>query len=248
MKMPKHEDFVVNNSPEKYVLHQLKGENEIFFEEHLLYCNYCREEVQKINLAKEAVIDYASISDGEILKEFKINKQIIHLKNYFNIAATILIIVAIAWLVMYYSETKKNTTKNILVSKNIELNKTNKSVSIEEYCLKNKSIVTHKYENTYKEYASFETLVGDDYRSDGISVVTPQNSCNFEYGEKIIFIWSKSNITSLTLVIFNNKGKVVFEKLVNQKYEFNNKLKSGLYYWQLETDKDAIYTGKFTVK
>ena len=69
----------------------------------------------------------------------------------------------------------------------------------------------------------------------------------FFSSENIDFQWQKTDIKSLILSLYNNQGKLIFQKEISSIYKFKQRLQPGLYYWQLETEDDIVYTGKFLV-
>jgi hypothetical protein len=77
--------------------------------------------------------------------------------------------------------------------------------------------------------------------------MSPKNTKTYIFSEQIDFQWQKPDIETLILGLYNNKGKLVFQKKITSVFHFKQVLQPGLYYWQLETEDDIVYTGKFSV-
>ena len=246
--MSSHQDFVKNNSAERYILHQLEGKEELSYEEHLLFCNICLEEVQRLSQTREVINEFAISNDNVLTINPNNTSKDSQIRFYIRIAASVLIIIAVSWVVLVYLGAKKGSEERLIAQKEDSLKPKKQTISLDNDTSKKIQVADHYEDTNYKEYPSFETLVGQEYRTDGIDVVSPGNSSNFKIGEKIIFRWLKKDIKMLNLAIFDNKGKIVFEQQVAPTFTFKSQLAPGLYYWQLETESEAIYTGKFAIK
>ena len=93
----------------------------------------------------------------------------------------------------------------------------------------------------------YESILGNITRSAEFKVTGPINDVMFREGKKILFKWE--NNIKLNFTIFDNEEEVVFVKSINSDHlDFQNNLKPGVYYWKLETEKDLLHLGKFTVE
>lgn len=101
----------------------------------------------------------------------------------------------------------------------------------------------------FRELPRFEVLINQEYRSeDVVEVTTPKLAQKYSTGDAIVFRWQKQGISWLNLVIFNNKGKVISEQQIPISFTYKKVLSPGLYYWQLETNSEEVYVGKFRVE
>ncbi len=248
--MKSHEDFIKNDSAEKYILHQLSEKDCLIFEEHLLYCSTCREEVQQLEKSISFIKETGHES-GITLSEIgnqNTNNKVINIRRYAAIAASILILISLIWVFIHYSK-KNNFQSEKLISKNERHINTNKQTEISN---KNSTakikVAENKIEENYKTLPSFETLVNNEYRSESIEIIFPANGKKFKRGTTIKFQWKKDGLKQLNLVLFNNIGKIISEQKITPDFNFKNTLTPGLYYWQLETETEAVYTGKFSIE
>jgi hypothetical protein len=248
--MKSHEDFIKNDSAEKYILQQLSEKESLMFEEHLLYCSTCRDEVQKLEKSISFIQETgqeSGIINSEFGKQYT-NNRVINIPRYIAIAASILIVVSITWL--YFHNSKKNNfqsekiiskqEQHINANKEAKISNRNSSVKIK--------VAENKINEKYKALPTFESLVNNENRSEGIEVVFPANGKKFKPGSIIKFQWKKDNLKQLNLVIFNNNGKIISEQKIQSDYNYINALTPGLYYWQLETETESVYTGKFSIE
>ncbi len=81
-----------------------------------------------------------------------------------------------------------------------------------------------------------------------MKIEIPKNTDIFSQNLNIEFKWKSDLNMDFVLVVLNNTGEILFEEPVSSPYLFKNELKPGLYYWQLETDLETFYTGKFAVQ
>ena len=93
----------------------------------------------------------------------------------------------------------------------------------------------------------FENLIENQVRSDVLRIIAPVPSQVFQKTDTINFMWENGE-EMFTLVVFNNKGHVVFEKAVGSPFRLSDLLQPGLYYWQLETEDEALQTYRFIVR
>ena len=136
------------------------------------------------------------------------------------------------------SENKTNPIKNIKDSISIQ-NDSHDSI-------RNKIAVNYE-EKCFQKLPSFESQIGQEYRSDAIEIISPKSIKTFISSENIDFQWQKADIKTLVLSLYNNQGKLIFQKEISSIFTFKQRLQPGLYYWQLETKDDIVYTGKFLV-
>ena len=104
------------------------------------------------------------------------------------------------------------------------------------------------YAQAYKPLSYLEGAIDNQLRGDDLKIITPPMSKGFSENEEITFNWETNNSQSFLLIIKDNTGKSVFETETPPPYKFQKKLKKGLYYWQLNTSDETLFTGKFLIR
>jgi hypothetical protein len=99
---------------------------------------------------------------------------------------------------------------------------------------------------TFQPLAVYENALMSEVRSEALTVVRPATGRRYSSMDSLVFEWKAD--MPLSLVIFNNKGDMIFENEVRTPYIFEEALQEGLYYWQLETPDESLFTGKFLIK
>ncbi|NJO89866.1 MAG: hypothetical protein HC831_13660 [Chloroflexia bacterium] len=100
-------------------------------------------------------------------------------------------------------------------------------------------------EDGFKELPILENFIENQVRAEQIEVIAPKKNQEFNLGASLTFEWKSGLMDSLNLVIFDNNANIIFEEKIGKTYQFSKQLKKGLYYWQLETHKESLFTGKF---
>ena len=189
----KKEDFHKDEFYDAYVLGRLYADDEDLFEEHLLFCEHCRKEIE---------VREVSVAGSVSREEIPASQDFVP-----------------------DTSTDSNSEFQSEAEQQSEL----------------------LLAEAFRPSPIFENAIENQVRSSGFTVLAPDDSQKFKTGDTIEFQWKNSN-KQLTLVIFNNKGKIILESIVESPYKLEKKLPPGLYYWQLETGKEAIQTSKFIVQ
>ena len=247
-------NYIQNNDIiDKYLLHQLTEEEESELEEHLLFCDECLNALEKrkaiIGIIRNKLpdeINRQKLTDSEKIKKPK-NKFTFFLK----IAASIIFLVSLAWLgnlLLDENETGKRIVSletlndDSITGRNVD--------STVEHKIIDNNYTENKIQlaEAYKTLPEFENYIKNPVRSEDLKVLSPALNKRFGQNEAISLNWKSPVYDSLSFIVFDNKAKVIFEKRIDSNYIFKQKLTSGLYYWQLETPEEALFTGKFTVQ
>ena len=230
---------------EKYVLGKLTEEEETSFEEHLLFCEHCRIQLenteafiagsQKLNLS-------ASENQGKTRK----------LAIRWSVAASIIVI---AGLIIFFNRDifspdrmvdktliGKEDTSTVIKNNIPKTNKTGQDSSVNAG-----PINDQLYSEAFMLHPVYESAIENIVRSERLKVIRPVNSHTYSLNDSMIFEW-KGTDENLNLVIFDNKGKLISEHSVTSPYILKKELTDGLYYFQLETEEESLYTGKFIVR
>jgi hypothetical protein len=103
----------------------------------------------------------------------------------------------------------------------------------------------------FKPMAEFERLVGSVTRSGQIRLATPAARTKIEAGIPVRFSWISGNTRQpVTIVLMNNRGKLVFESpsLYAASMVIETKgLPKGLYYWKIMYIDELVMIGKITL-
>lgn len=100
--------------------------------------------------------------------------------------------------------------------------------------------------------ARLDNLIQQIYQSPTLlALVSPPNDTSFV--GKIVFRWELAEEQQYTgafeLRILNNKEEEMYRfKSASRQFQFDKKLKPGLYYWALLTENEMAYLGRFYVK
>ena len=93
---------------------------------------------------------------------------------------------------------------------------------------------------------NLEFMVGSRSRSFIIEVYSPGNHATLE--DEIMFSWREFTSEPLSLVILNNRNETVARSPVRSgRFQFNQPLPPGCYYWKLESADELYYVGKFFI-
>lgn len=246
-------NYIQNNDIiDKYLLHQLTEEEETELEEHLLFCEECLNTLEKrkaiIGVIRNKLpeeINRQKHTDSEKNKKTK-NKFTFFLK----IAASIIFLVSLAWFGNLLFNENETGKKNVLLETLNDDSITDRNVdSTVEHKIIDNNYTENKIQlaEAYQSLPEFENFIKNPVRSEDFKVLSPALNKRFGQNEAISLKWKSPVYDSLNFVIFDNKAKVIFEKRIDSNYIFKQKLTPGLYYWQLETTEESLFTGKFKV-
>jgi len=233
---------------ENYLLHRLNERETTDFEEHLLYCKECRNLLVETKGIMTLAQYMALHTSKEEPKKVATKKNVMLNLTWMKAASVLLIAICSAGIIwsllqkptksLVQSENKTNPGKNIKDSISTK--------NISHDSLTNKLAINLR-EKSFRELPGFEVQIGQEYRSDAIEIISPKGMKTYISSENIDFKWQKTDIKSLVLSLFNNQGKLIFQKEISTNYILKQRLQPGLYYWRLETEDDIVYTGKFLV-
>lgn len=237
----------------KYLLHQLSKEETDRFEEHLLFCSECRENIQKTNKVFDNLYSASSEIDiNEINKYSGSNKKTyFNIKFLYKIAASIIIFISIGTcLYIFFNKDQVEIYNQVSEIIPVDTSKAYESDTIEPDIepVHKQIIASLEYDSLlFKESLFFEKIIKDVTRGSDIQIDSPEMGQEFKYNTEIIFKWDGTS-GEIFLTVFDNNDQLVFEHKAISPYVFPEKLEQGLYYWQLENEEYSLYTGKFFVK
>jgi hypothetical protein len=104
-------------------------------------------------------------------------------------------------------------------------------------------------EEGFRVNPNLEAMIDGKFRSVAVQVISPRN--RETYGRDIVFSWKNFKKKPLTLKILNNRSRLLFQydlEAGENRFDFKEKLKPGLYYWKLECRQDLLYVGNFYIR
>lgn len=228
--------------------------------EHIEKCSDCQIKVNEILTLIKAdnYIDKPNYVSDIYLSEKKSKSDF----KLFYTAASIAILIFIGAF-LYWTLTKTNLKKEVytppkdnkkeIVQQNNQVSVPDKTpVNVDSVKQENLSYRQNNKPDSsiYMVYNPLEGLIGSELRSnDEFDVISPINGKVFKKGEPVIFKWKSVSTDSITIIINNNRGNIIYiSGITGNPYKINKKLSPGLYYWKALRKKELIYVGKFTVK
>ncbi len=243
--------YIQNNQiVEKYLLHQLNDDDTAAFEEHLLICSECRKELETMEsiitqAAKSKMHDVFTINSGHANKPLKTKPR---LSAMYSLAASLLIFIGIS-VVLFYFIKRENKAGGQMVNESVSredsLQQTSPDSIVTEHKVKHISNYLAAEDKAYKPSSFYEPLVSNVYRSADLNITDPL--IIYSKGE-IVFNWSYIRADSLFILLINNEDSVILKQRAMPPYKCRKTLKSGLYYWQLQTDDELLFTGKLVIR
>jgi hypothetical protein len=228
---------------------------------HVENCHKCKKDI----LSVYDLIRHDDISNKNTVSSFK--NKVFHKKavrsiniKIIKIAALLLLIISIGEIINYLAHSKNKVLIGSINPDSIQKHNSigkNKPAATEpkaaQYIKQTASKDSlRKYKTAVHTAKSefFENLIASNYRGGNIEVLSPSLKQQFEVNQSITFNFKGAEMTPISIKIYNNKGKKVFEKnnISSYSYTLSEKLSPGLYYWKLIMDNDLVYVGKFLVK
>jgi hypothetical protein len=241
------EDFHKDEFYDAYVLGRLTADDEDLFEEHLLFCEHCRKEIEIREISIAGVVSGEDITRARAVKiKFQQKGIVIRLA----IAASVIMLAGFSLYIII-----KPAGEKTLVEKEKNENVPEDRAGIADTSYVTEPLVKPETEQpteilvaeAFKPYPLFENAIENQLRSSVIIVLSPSLSQVFKISDTIEFRW-KNGAQELRVAIFNNKGEMILESVAESPFLYENKFTSGLYYWQLETEDEALHTSKFIIQ
>ncbi len=265
MKTFKHDDIVRENLIEKYLMQQLNQEQETAFEEHLLYCSHCREELQRLEKIITGIKDTLYLDGFPDKTTVKVNnheqkktKHVLFPRQVITIAAGIILLLGltgILYIVMQRTEptilthkeekkedrlpTVKHDSDSVPQEIIPELDSDAQAVSVESVDL---------LAENYKSHALYESMITNIVRSEEIDINEPADSITIGISQEVTFKWYSDQYSELELIILSNKGEPVKKFKGESPIRIKDLSKRGLYYWKLDSQDETLAAGKIYVR
>ncbi len=238
-----------NQIIEKYLLHQLSDDDAAAFEEHLLICQECRSELEKmetilVHVGRSKVQEIFSDESSRKQRPFRLKPGF---SAFYRMAASLLIFIGISVILIYFLKRERKPEYQI-VNEPVTQADTIRQSPTDSLAIHNHTGSHSGYlasdDKAFKPSSFYEPLVSNIYRSAQLKIIEPV--VNYKTGE-IIFNWSYMKSDSLVILLINNKDSVIFKQKVTPPYKYTARPKPGLYYWQLQSDEELLYTGKLII-
>jgi hypothetical protein len=242
----KDKDFHNDEFYDDYIMGRLSEDDEDLFEEHLLFCDRCRQEIE-VRESLAAGLDIISdVSKSSMIRN-KESRRGMYIR--LGIAATLLFIVGYTLIKLFITQNDSESPikKEVTLEVPDSLTEQKKTVIITDSSTRPEISHAEMLAEAFTPLPMFENIINNQVRSAGIAIVSPVNSQSFKPNETVEFLWENAE-EQLMLVIFNNKGKLIFEEKIKTPYRLDASLQPGLYYWQLETEEESLRTFKFFIK
>jgi hypothetical protein len=260
-----HREVIQGGMIEKYVMHRLSGDLETAFEEHLLNCKKCREELATLKLSRQAIEDatYHKIffpEDADQKSSLSLNAyRTGRVRRILAIAAGIAVLMGIGSLMIYHFTGKETQNRisgvNPVDSSDVVIAGTDNQDSVAESAKafslrhqnKDRLYANIMQEEAFRPNPLFEGMVKNTYRSGSISMLEPSDSINIYTESTVVFKWRASASIDLNLTILTNKGVKLAGLRGEKALIFNGFKKPGLYYWKLDNESETLAAGKIIV-
>lgn len=246
-----HKEAEEKKMAELYFNQELTPEEELEFEEHLLLCEICRNNVLLLERAKEALEELKK-------NEFRKGKNGLVSGHYLNkrfllkVAAITILLTGLTGLFYLLSVRIGRHKIEPEIAKGTEETFTDHNHSDSLKIFLEQDTLSGSGRSEELNYLSegfvpvpfYENLIRQSYRNAGITVLSPLNDTITKIP---VFTWADSGIQALSLKIINNREEVIFSGKVNSGAHPEITIPSGLYYWQLQSSEETLFTGRFVL-
>lgn len=247
----KHKYVIEEGIIENYLLHRLNESETDDFEEHLLYCRECRNQLEE---TKEIVTltQYMAIhTPGEANKKTGTKKSFILYRSWMKAAAVLLFAVCsagIIWSLLQKpaitpvnTENKSDKGKDIRDSIPVDEKRTKESLRQTTAHVRKEFI-----SENYDELPLYENAIRNNLRGESINILSPKISSEIAFGEKVVFSF-KDYKSEFFLTVINHAGKTIFENKVRLPFILPLELPEGLYYWEITENDEVVFVSKFLI-
>jgi len=246
-----HKYIVDEGIIENYLLHRLSESETDDFEEHLLFCKECRNQLAETKEILTLTQYMAIHTPGRETRKDDTKKSAIPYRRWMKAAAVLLFVVCSAGIIrsllqkptvtLVSTESNSDKDKNIRDSLPID-GKQSKEIL-------NQNVVPVKKEllsDNYKELPLYENAIRNNLRGESINILSPERSAKITFGKKVVFSF-KDYKSELLLSVINNAGKTIFEKAVKIPFILPLELSRGLYYWEITENDEVVFVSKFLI-
>lgn len=244
----------------KYLLNELSDDERLIFEEHYFGCEQCFKELK----TAEEALGFIKL-EGKSLKETQPKKNILDKifgssSNSLKWAvgfASVIILLIIGYSI--FKTTPVNKTEEIIIGaekdslQNIAEEKI-KSEDSNNIIKEPQNLIAELSGPSFKSNLYYEEWINENVRSSNNiveKVLSPAVGDTITKASILFNFILKENIP-VRLIVLDNLENEVKSIQLNQteslKYQFRmnaSDLKSGLYYWKMEDEREVLFIGKF---
>jgi Putative zinc-finger len=233
---------------DKYIRDELSDQERTIFEEHLLSCSECMNEIKE---RSRIIASLDKISAGETFQT-KRNPAI----WYIAAAAVAALVIGLFLLpnrehpsissreAMQEPVVDTTEASGPLQDKNAGVNKPVEE-DVQEVPGPQKRLA---YLAEFQINPVYESQVGVFTRAGQLRVESPADSVVCHPGAYIEFKYQGAQSDSLYLVLLDNQGKILSEEKIASPYKFHLQFPAGLYYWQLCSEEESMHTAKIYIR
>jgi hypothetical protein len=247
-----HREVVNGNIVELYLRQELSHEKEVAFEEHLLFCEICRRDLDTLEKTIESIerlqmdtFRGKRSSERSFSSFSKVHK--IHALRIAAIFVLLVSIVGIVALIFRREQTKQSTftvTENIADSSGNQLypNTARNNDTASGTTVKEHEYYKTQYAENFTTSPFYENVIENNLRSSEIVMISPVEDTLHQLP---VFKWSDAKNRPLTLVVFSNKELRIYKNEIISGTKVDLAIKPGLYYWQLQDTGETLITSRF---
>lgn len=239
---------------DKYIRDELSDHETELFEEHLLSCTECRNEIDERNRIVDSIARHAAAkifqAGGGRVNQLKKRNRLI----WYVAAAGVALVIGIFLL------PNRNNPSSPSQSALKEIQKdTMKSPGqvddafYDQPEIHKENIITRPkqrvaYLTEFQVNPIYENQIGIHARAGNLRVESPPDSTECLSGSFVEFRYRSAETDSLWLVIFNNQGEILSEEKIASPHELHMQFPEGLYYWQLTNEEESLHVAKIYIR
>jgi hypothetical protein len=247
-----HREVEEGNIIDLYLRLELPADKEIAFEEHMLGCTICRENLKAAETALETVEAGKteefrnSAGSGVVVKRI----SGVNINAFMKIAAGILILAGIAGaLTLILKNSGNRPAGNVIVQevgdtlkikpdKGLSTKKDQVIPDGKAAVIKENNLIAENF--TASKF--YDNIIENRFRHQGIEIVSPLKDTLTSLPA---FRWKGDDSKQLVIIVISNREKEIFRKSIDNGAKLQIRLDPGLYYWQLQNETETLFSGKF---
>ncbi len=265
MMLLDHSEIISMGIIEKYFRQELTYEQETAFEEHLLYCKSCRDELHNREIIRSGIEETIY---RDTFNKKGLDNRTISLKRFsglnlpgrfITVAASVILLFGLGSIIWYKSIKSRESTAiageqkyNLPSSEKpdsarLDIVKDNKPVNKKPDQAESDLLAASLASEHFTPDPFYENIVKSYVRSVPLLLLEPKDSIAVKTNQEILFRWKSGTDQEYGLIILTNKGKNLVELYGTSIIHFKGFEKEGLYYWKLDSKQETLAAGKIVV-
>lgn len=231
---------------DKYIRDELSDHETELFEEHLLSCTECRNEIMERNriigsIERDAAEESFQTRGGRDNRSKRRNPLI------WYVAAAAGVALVIGLFLLPDRDTPSSSSQSAKVPGPVDDTINGQpDTDVEKIIAQPKQRVAYLAE--FQVNPIYENQIGIHTRSGILKVESPPDSIEYAPGSSVELKYHGAETDSLFLVILNNRGEVLSEEKIASPHKFQMQFPAGLYYWQLTDEEESLHTAKIYIR